>query len=685
VATAGDVNGDGYSDVVVGAYGNTSSTGKAYLYLGGASGLSVSPSWTTTGEAVGDGFGISVATAGDVNGDGYSDVIIGAHGNADNAGKAYLYLGGPSGLSTTYSWTAAGEAASDNFGYSVATAGDVSGDGYSDVIVGAYGNAGNMGKAYLYLGGPSGLSTASSWTAAGEAALDDFGYSVATAGDVNGDGYSDVIIGAHGNADNAGKAYLYLGGPSGLSTASSWTTVGEASGDDFGYSVATAGDVNGDGYSDVIVGAPYNSGNTGKAYLYLGGPSGLSTASSWTTVGEASGDDFGGSAATAGDVNGDGYSDVIVGAPYNSGNTGKAYLYLGGPSGLSTASSWTTVGEASGDGFGGSVATAGDVNGDGYLDVIVGAYGNTSNTGKAYLYLGEPSGLSGASSWTAAGEAADDNLGNSVSTAGDVNGDGYSDVIVGAYGNNSNAGKAYMYFGGGGPGVPLKPQQLRADLTAPIAPLGLALEQQFRIALLLRTPYGRGNVQLQWQAVPLWASFAPALNPIQSDGTWLSSGTAGANQKELVTLPDPPGPCKWRVRLGYHPATTPFQSFSRWLTSAANGLQETDLLSLTQVTCVLPDEPCWLYQVDKIGTDCTLNWQDPNQSNQRTGWNIRRSNNAGLPKSTWPVVGSNVVDMDAGTPNYQWTDHSGADPGPGGVWYYQVTTYNANCPAEGPF
>lgn len=101
--------------------------------------------------------------------------------------------------------------------------------------------------------------------------------------------------------------------------------------------------------------------------------------------------------------------------------------------------------------------------------------------------------------------------------------------------------------------------------------------------------------------------------------------------------------------------------------------------------CNPPDEPCWLYSVVKVGTDITLNWQDPNQANQRTGWNIRRSNNASLPKDTWHLEGSNVVDMDQSTPNYQWTDHSGDDPGPGGIWYYQLTTYNLNCPAEGPF
>jgi len=120
------------------------------------------------------------------------------------------------------------------------------------------------------------LATSASWTAVGEATSDGFGTSVATAGDLNGDGYSDVVVGAPGNASDTGKAYLYLGGASGLSASASWTAVGEAAGDRFGASVATAGDVNGDGYSDVVVGAHSHSSYTGKAYLYLGGASGLS-------------------------------------------------------------------------------------------------------------------------------------------------------------------------------------------------------------------------------------------------------------------------------------------------------------------------------------------------------------------------------------------------------------------------
>ena len=139
MATAGDVNGDGYADVVVGARGYSSSTGRAYVYLGGPGGLATTAATTLTGEATSDYFGCSVATAGDVNGDGYADVVVGARGYSGQhrAGVRVSGWGGASGLATTAATTLTGEAANDFFGSSVATAGDVNGDGYADVVVGA--------------------------------------------------------------------------------------------------------------------------------------------------------------------------------------------------------------------------------------------------------------------------------------------------------------------------------------------------------------------------------------------------------------------------------------------------------------------------------------------------------------------------------------------------------------------
>ncbi|MCI0585086.1 MAG: FG-GAP-like repeat-containing protein, partial [Chloroflexi bacterium] len=281
VSSAGDVNADGYSDVVVGAshYDNGQvDEGRAFLFLGSAAGLSLSPAWTRDGDQAGAVFGAAVAMAGDVNGDGYSDVIVGANGhdNGQSAeGRATVYLGSASGLSTGQAWTAEGDQAFVFFGYSAGTAGDVNGDGYSDVIVGApffdNGQA-DEGRAFVYLGSAAGLSASPAWSAESNQGLALLGISVATAGDVNGDGYSDVIVGAHlfdNGQSNEGRAFAYLGSATGLSTSPSWTREGDQADGGFGRSVATAGDLNGDGSSDVIVGAlGFDNGQTdeGRAY-----------------------------------------------------------------------------------------------------------------------------------------------------------------------------------------------------------------------------------------------------------------------------------------------------------------------------------------------------------------------------------------------------------------------------------
>ncbi len=289
------------------------------------------------------------------------------------------------------------------------------------------------------------LSTTANWTAESDQADAGFGFSISTAGDVNGDGYSDVIIGAplYDNGQTGeGRAFVYHGSASGLSASANWTTESDQAGACFGYSVSTAGDVNGDGYSDVIVGAPqYDNGQTneGRTYVYYGSSSGLSTSANWTAESNQVSAYFGNCVSTAGDVNGDGYSDVIVGAPqYDNGQTneGRAYVYYGSSSGLSSSANWTAESDLADALFGNSVSTAGDVNGDGYSDVIVGAYAYTNDQvgeGRAYVYHGSSSGLSASANWTAESDLADALFGNSVSSAGDVNGDGYSDVIVGAF------------------------------------------------------------------------------------------------------------------------------------------------------------------------------------------------------------------------------------------------------------
>jgi hypothetical protein len=441
VSTAGDVNGDGYSDVIVGAYGYTTSTGRAYIYFGGAIMNNIADI-TMTGEATFNLFGISVSAAGDVNGDGFSDVLVGANGYNSSTGRAYIFLGGAS-MNNTADVTMTGEAANIKLGYSVSDAGDVNGDGYSDVIAGAYDYSSSTGRAYIYFGGAS-MNNAADVTMTGETAFSNFGNSVSAAGDVNGDGYSDVIAGAFGYSSSTGRAYIYFGSASMNNTADVILT-GEASGIQFGQSVSNAGDVNGDGYSDIIAGANVYSTFTGRTYIYFGGVL-MDNSPDAAITGEAAGNQFGYSVSYAGDVNGDGYSDVIAGAWGYGTNKGRAYLYDYFMK-SHIIPEITMTGEATFNQFGISVSKAGDVNGDGYSDVIVGANGYSVNIGRAYIYFGGEI-LNNVPDITMTGEAAGVYFGNSVSTAGDVNGDGYADVIVGAQKYSSNTGRAYIYFGG---------------------------------------------------------------------------------------------------------------------------------------------------------------------------------------------------------------------------------------------
>jgi len=465
VSTAGDVDGDGYSDVIVGAeeYDNgESGEGRAFVYHGSGSGLAASPAWTAESDQGSGGFGSSVSTAGDVNGDGYSDVIVGAetYDNGEtNEGRAFVYHGSASGLAASADWTAESNQAIAFFGSSVSTAGDVNGDGYSDVIIGAhlYDNGETSeGRAFVYHGSAGGLAASAAWTAEGDSLGAVFGASVSTAGDVNGDGYSDVIVGAYDYENgeiSEGRALLYQGSASGLAASPIWAVESNQAGAQFGFSVATAGDVDGDGYSDVIVGAnayTNGEGGEGRAFLYQGSASGLGAS-------EAAAVGGGGqtSVSTAGDVNGDGYSDVIVGAS-NYAAHGAAFLYLGTASGLAASPAWIAEPEANYSvEFGGSVASAGDVNGDGYSDVIVGSprYGDEVGQlweGRVFVYHGSASGLAASAAWTAESDQEDVRFGDSVSTAGDVNGDGYSDVIVGSPRDpdpSSPGGRAYLYLG----------------------------------------------------------------------------------------------------------------------------------------------------------------------------------------------------------------------------------------------
>ena len=475
VASAGDVNGDGYADIIVGAPGFSNVEayeGLALLYLGSAQGIGTTPVWSLEGNQNFASIGVPVGSAGDVNGDGYSDVFVTASlidTTVTDAGTVYVFHGSASGLSATPDWSKSNNIANQQFGFSAAMAGDVNNDGYSDLIVGApeYSNGQTReGAAYLYMGSANGLGTNHAWQVESNQAEALYGNSVASAGDVNGDGYSDVVVGARlydSGLIDEGAAFVYHGSAGGLSASHNWFAEGNQANAQFGTAVSSGGDIDSNDRDEVIVSAPfYDNGLTdqGAVFVYLGaaGSSGLQATPYGSFYGENAGDQFGSSVAAAGDTNGDGFADFIVGAKgYSNGDEdeGAAYLYTAFPTLINIIfkQAWRGEGNQFQAQYGSSVAAAGDIDGDGFGDIIVGARWyeiDEPQQGAAFIYHGSGDGLIGAQGGIRKGELAGDLFGFSVASAGDVNGDGYGDVIVGAPehdGTLGYEGAAYLYYG----------------------------------------------------------------------------------------------------------------------------------------------------------------------------------------------------------------------------------------------
>jgi hypothetical protein len=385
VVVIGDVNNDGIDDLIAGE--PSSPNGQVSVYYGSASGPSVTPDKTFTGEALSNGFGVSVSAA-DINNDGYDDVIAGASSYGTSAGRVYVFFGAAD-MDTTADVTMTGEESQSNFGYTVSHA-DVNNDGYEDVIAGAPIHNINTGRAYIFFGGSS-MDNTADVTMTAETTGDRFGASVAGAGDVNNDGYDDVIVGARQFISDPGRAYVFFGGSS-MDNTADVTMMGEAINNSFGAQVTGGGDVNNDGYDDVVVGASGYSSTTGRVYVFLGGSS-MDNTADVTMTGESTANIFGSAVAFGGDINVDGYDDVFVGAGYYpAGNAdGRAYLFYGGSS-MNNVADVIFDAEHEFDEFA-SYSTpfaAGDLNDDGARDVLIGAPGadNGVYDGALYVYYG---------------------------------------------------------------------------------------------------------------------------------------------------------------------------------------------------------------------------------------------------------------------------------------------------------
>ncbi|MEH2058962.1 MAG: hypothetical protein V7K97_22960 [Nostoc sp.] len=472
--------------------------------------------------------GFPLSSAGDINGDGIDDLIIAeSFANGSPLNHSYVVFGSKGGfgaslnlstLNGTNGFTINSINPYDRSGYSVSSAGDINDDGIDDLIVGAINASPNgnpqSGQSYVLFGSKGGfdaqfnlstLNGTNGFAINGINADDESGWSVSSAGDINGDGIDDLIIGtpfADPNGAFSGQSYVVFGSKGGFDAQFNLSTLNGTNGfaingintrDDSGNSVSSAGDINGDGIDDLIIGAPGASPNgsdeSGQSYVVFGSKGGFDAQLNLSTLNGTNGfainginafDQSGWSVSSAGDINGDGIDDLIIGAPDASLNghySGQNYVVFGSKGGFDAQLNLSTLngtngfainGINAGDGSGGSVSSAGDINGDGIDDLIIGAYSaspNGAHSGQSYVVFGSKGGfgaslnlstLNGTNGFAINGINRYDFSGGSVSSAGDINGDGIDDLIIGAFGadpNGEHSGQSYVLFGGKNIGI----------------------------------------------------------------------------------------------------------------------------------------------------------------------------------------------------------------------------------------
>ncbi|MEH2071804.1 MAG: Ig-like domain-containing protein [Nostoc sp.] len=470
--------------------------------LNGSNGFAIS------GIDTGNGLGNSVSDAGDINGDGLDDVIIGASG----AGESYVVFGSSSGFSAQLDLSSldGSNGFVINGASRVGSSGDINGDGFDDLILGAPSASpnGNLfaGESYVVFGKSTGfgaslnlsdLNGINGFAIDGINEVDYSGRSVSNAGDINGDGFDDLIIGASYRLSDIGS-YVVFGSSNGFSASLNLSNLNGSNGfsidgiqtsPNSSISVSNAGDINGDGFDDLIIGSsggnPSDDGYSaaGKSYVVFGKSTGfgaslnlldLNGSNGFAINGIDRGDSSGSSVSSAGDINGDGFDDLIIGAsggdPNGKYNAGESYVVFGKSTGfeanlnlldLNGSNGFVLNGIDERDFSGDSVSSAGDFNGDGFDDLIIGALLASPNgnygAGESYLVFGSSSGfgaglnlssLNGSNGFAINGIDTRDFSGSSVSSAGDINGDGFEDLIIGAPDADPyNAGESYVIFG----------------------------------------------------------------------------------------------------------------------------------------------------------------------------------------------------------------------------------------------